>query len=479
MNLYQVAEEITRRLASIFLRDEQGRRPVLRRDAEKFQEDPHWRDLILFYEYFHGDNGAGLGASHQTGWTGVVARTMHLFATSTSEEFLNSARSPAPSRWSRRGAPPPAAGQLRGESAELSGPKPAVLLLTAVAVSGCASIGPATVTRDRFDYTGAVAESWKTQMLLNLVKLRYGDTPVFLDVGQIVSGYTVQSTFTAGGNIFSTSGVVPGVPNSSVTLGAQGQYTDRPTITYAPLSGERFARSLMTPIPPAALLSMIQAGNPVDLVLRLAVHVVNGIYNRYGGEARARPADPEFYVLLERLRRIQLSGAIGLRVRRVDREEAVLMTFRGKVDPSLEAEMLATRELLGLDPAAREFQVVYGSVPANDMQIAILSRSILEILVDLSSFIGVPEAHVTDRRVTPTAEPEVGPSGTIRPLIRIGSSPDRPADAFLAVPYRGHWFWIDDRDMGSKRLFSFLMFVFTLVETGGKESAPVLTIPTQ
>jgi hypothetical protein len=100
------------------------------------------------------------------------------------------------------------------------------------------------VTRDRFDYTGAVGESWKSQMLLNLVKLRYGDTPVFLDVGQIVSGYTVQGTFSALGSVFSTSGVVPGVPNSSVTLGAQGQYTDRPTITYTPLAGERFARSL-------------------------------------------------------------------------------------------------------------------------------------------------------------------------------------------------------------------------------------------
>jgi hypothetical protein len=63
--------------------------------------------------------------------------------------------------------------------------------------------------------------------------------------------------------------------------------------------------------------------------------------------------------------------------------------------------------------------------------------------------------------------------------MRILSSPERPADAFLAVPYRGHWFWIDDRDMPSKRLFSFLMFVFTLVETGAKDSAPVLTIPTQ
>ena len=87
MTLYQVAEELTRRLASIFLRDEKGRRPVYG-GARKFQEDPHWRDLVLFYEYFHGDNGAGLGASHQTGWTGIIARLMHLFATSTAEQFL-------------------------------------------------------------------------------------------------------------------------------------------------------------------------------------------------------------------------------------------------------------------------------------------------------------------------------------------------------------------------------------------------------
>ena len=87
MNLYRVAEEITRRLASIFLKDQNGRRPVYG-GTQKFQEDPHWRDCVLFYEYFHGDNGAGLGASHQTGWTGVVARAMHLFATSTPEQFL-------------------------------------------------------------------------------------------------------------------------------------------------------------------------------------------------------------------------------------------------------------------------------------------------------------------------------------------------------------------------------------------------------
>jgi hypothetical protein len=91
MTLYQIAEDIARRLGSIFLRGNDGRRPVYGA-TKQFQEDPHWRDLILFYEYFHGDNGAGIGASHQTGWTGAIARIMHLFATSTAEDYLELGR---------------------------------------------------------------------------------------------------------------------------------------------------------------------------------------------------------------------------------------------------------------------------------------------------------------------------------------------------------------------------------------------------
>jgi hypothetical protein len=87
MTLYQVAEELSRRLSSIFLKDEGGRRAVYG-GTTIFQTDPHWRDYITFYEYFHGDNGAGLGANHQTGWTGLVARALHLFGTSTAQEFL-------------------------------------------------------------------------------------------------------------------------------------------------------------------------------------------------------------------------------------------------------------------------------------------------------------------------------------------------------------------------------------------------------
>jgi Glycosyl hydrolase family 63 C-terminal domain len=89
LTLYEIAEEIARRLSRLFLRNASGRRPVYG-GTKKFQEDPHWRDYILFYEYFHGDNGAGLGASHQTGWTGLIARTMDLFARITAEKALRS-----------------------------------------------------------------------------------------------------------------------------------------------------------------------------------------------------------------------------------------------------------------------------------------------------------------------------------------------------------------------------------------------------
>jgi hypothetical protein len=91
MNLYQVAEEIGRRLATIFLKDKDGRRPVYG-DTGAFQNDPHWRDCLLFYEYFHGDNGAGLGASHQTGWTGIIARIMQMFALMNPEHLVTAGR---------------------------------------------------------------------------------------------------------------------------------------------------------------------------------------------------------------------------------------------------------------------------------------------------------------------------------------------------------------------------------------------------
>ena len=342
--------------------------------------------------------------------------------------------------------------------------------------TGCTSIGPGTVTRDRFDYVTAISDSWKSQMLFNLVKLRYGDAPVFLDVASVINQYLVEGSVGYSGS-WAQNAQLPWPYTALYNLLGTGRYAERPTITYSPLSGEKFARSLMTPIPPAAVLNFVQAGQPVDLVLRLAVHAINGIRSRFGVGARMREADPEFYLLVEKLRAIQESGEIGLRVKKTGDQVTTLIVFGKETSPVIEADRAEVRKLLGLDPQANEFGVVYGSVAANDKEIAMLTRSVIEILNDLSSYIDVPAADVEQKRTYPSPAPELANGVPVPPLIRIFSSQQKPDDAFAAVPYGQGWYWIDNKDFPSKRLFSFIMFLFTLTDTGEKQGAPIITIP--
>ncbi len=348
----------------------------------------------------------------------------------------------------------------------------AILLLAGIiGLSACAGFGPTTVSRDRFDYNAAISDSWKRQMLYNLVKIRYGDAPVFLDVSSVISQYQIGGQISLGATLNNNPW------STSETLGATGNYVERPTITFTPIIGDKFARSLMSPIPPSAILSLVQGGYPVDLVFRLLVHEINGLRNRFGGEMRAYASDPQFLALVQKMRQIQLAGAIGMRHKREDKEEAALLVIRGKTDPAIEALSREVRGILNLDPQAHEFRVSYGAIPRDNQEIAILTRSILEVLVDISTDIEVPASDVEEKRVSATfAETVAGEP--IAPLIRIQSSPEKPAEAFVSVAYRNGYFWIDDRDLRSKKLFTFLMFVFTLVETGDKGSAPVVTIPT-
>jgi hypothetical protein len=335
-------------------------------------------------------------------------------------------------------------------------------------LTSCASIGPHSVARDRFDYTAAVADSWKRQMLLNIVKIRYGDAPIFLDVASIINQYSLETELSG------TLGWSSPPSANSQGLGGAGRYVDRPTITYTPLTGERFARNLMTPIAPATVMSLVEGGYPIDLVFRVLVHSVNGIQNQFGGSARMHRADPDFYPLLEKLREIQSTGAVALRVKQMENQATLLMVFRKRKDAGVDATSKAVRRMLGLKEDASEFRIVYGSMPATDEEIAMLTRSIIEVLSDISSTIQVPAEDVAEKRAPPTMQPE---GDWIKAaMIRILYSDENPGDAFAAVPYRDRWFWIDDRDYQSKKLFSFLMFVMTLTETGGKEGAPVVTI---
>src|SRR6516162_4121573 len=128
--------------------------------------------------------------------------------------------------------------------------------------AGCSSIGPGSVARDRFDYSASLSDSWKKQTLLNIVKLRYLDPPIFVDVGQIVSGYSLETTLNAGGTFPETTSF----GGNTAAVGGAARFTDRPTITYTPLTGNKFVKALMTPLPPESVFFTIQSGYPVDAV---------------------------------------------------------------------------------------------------------------------------------------------------------------------------------------------------------------------
>ena len=349
-----------------------------------------------------------------------------------------------------------------------------ITLLTGIVLnlSGCASFGPSSVDRDRFDYINAVANSWKQQTLLNIVKLRYADTPVFLDVGQIISGYQLQGTVTIGGSLSSSSAY-----GDILNLGSAGTYTDRPTITYTPLTGAHFIQVMITPIPPPALLMRAEEGWPIDMLLQIGAQSINGLSNRKGG-ARGHAADPDFVRLLAALQRLQASGAIDLRVemsKQTKEQGTILIISQKDLPPEVQADRTLVRKLLRLRPDLQEFEIVYGAVSGKDDEIAMQTRSGFQILNQLGANVEVPPEHIAELRTYPPI-PDSGDALSMPPLIRIHAEKSQPADAFAAVKYRDYWYWIDDRDFRSKGMFTFLMIIMTLAETGEKVQAPIVTI---
>jgi len=350
-------------------------------------------------------------------------------------------------------------------------------MLIASAIGGCSSIGPNTVARDRIDYGTAIGESWKQQTLLNIVKLRYGDFPIFLEIAQVVAGYQIESGVSAGFNASNSSGSVIGPFAYGGSALATGKYTDRPTLIYSPLTGTDFLKKLMTPLPPANLLFMLQSGYPADFLMPVVVNSVNGL----GNESRrgmAQAGDPKFARVAQLLRELQLADALQVRVERPNTSaEAVLIVFPPASSPERGEKLQELSSLLRLAPGSREFSVRYGGYSGSSNEIAIMTRSMLQIMIELSAAVAVPASHVATGKATPGAVDAQGAATQAPALITISSGDAPPREALVAVQYGDLWFWISNTDYRSKATFALVMMLFAMAETGIKSTAPVLTVP--
>ncbi len=334
--------------------------------------------------------------------------------------------------------------------------------------SGCAQVPPTNITRDRFEYGETLAESWKRQTLINIARLRYADVPLFMDVSSIINSYSHAGTFSAGGI---ARPIDPA--GGEFAVGSSGTWSNTPTVTYQPLGGDKFTRSLLRPIPPTAIFQLLQAGWPANLIFRLTLRSINNLPNRGVGSSEI---DPRFDQSVQLVDQILRSHSLGMRVEERKDGEGTVMIIRKAESQQTAEDIKALAAMWGLDPGVSEFSVTFGGTPRNGREVSVLTRSMLEIMVSIALDIEVPPQHLAERRVL-SGGPVI--SGNVSPLIRIQSGKTAPADAFVAVPYRDHWFWIDDSDVASKVRFTFLMILFSLAETGATAGAPVVTVPSR
>ena len=350
----------------------------------------------------------------------------------------------------------------------------AVAALTALlALGGCAAFGPQRLPVDRFDYGGAIASSTNEQMLLNLVRLRYSETPVFLDVNTVIAQYQFDARAQLGAEVgFSGSAGQPGASIVTPEIGAG--WSERPTITYAPRSGPKFIRSLLTPLPPAAIFGLVQGGWPVEDVVWGAVRSINGVAPRSVITDRW---NPDFRRMLDALSQVQRARALGI-TGDGDARNAPTLILRASARDEKTALAIATlRELWGLSPRLDEYRLVMGVLPRNPEEIAVLTSSMLDLMRDIATLMQVPAEHVTRGLGDPTARlPDEAPQGGRAPL-RVQLHRERPADAFVAVRKGDWWFSIASSDLASKRVLLLLNVLFQLAESGEPPGGPVVTVP--
>src|SRR5688572_10748147 len=231
----------------------------------------------------------------------------------------------------------------------------ALPVLAAALLAGCSSVGTRTLPADRFDFTEAVSRSWKEQVLLNIVKARYGEVPTLVEVNQIVTGYELRNEVRVNGefNLYN--------PTDFLGAGATTAWVDRPTLTYSPLTGQKFTRIVLVPIPTVSILHLVQAGYRADLVLNLLVHSINGHRNP-GGPAGTAAADSKFPRIVELVRTIQAAGGLDFRVDPGAEGEKpmTLLVLRGAELPGASREMAELRELLGVPADATQASLVTG-----------------------------------------------------------------------------------------------------------------------
>ena len=345
-----------------------------------------------------------------------------------------------------------------------------ILLL---AITGCSSIGPKSISSDRGAYNMAVQQTNDQELLLNMVRIRYRDTLYFTNVERIAATQELMQSI--GGSVGGTqtnnayavaqpSGITSAFAKT-LTLGS-GSFAinEKPTVFYAPLEGEKFVRQMMTPMNPDLLLLLVKSGWSLDRVFLVGVQEMNGLKNAPTASGTTPSHEPEFrdfkeaVKLLRVLQREQLIDLV-----KVPGKEIVELRLSDKAHPREETARL--RKLLNLAPESNRFKIVAGGEAPDAESIAIATRPMMSALNYLSQGIDAPAADIEAGKVRRTlrANGELfNWQDMLEDVFHVSSSDKIPENASVMINYRGSHFYIADNDLETKSTFVLLTQLMAL-----------------
>ncbi len=361
-----------------------------------------------------------------------------------------------------------------------------VYLIVAFILSGCQStFGPKALEKTHPAYNKSITETLSEQMLLNIVRLKYREKASFLEISSITVSPRIQTSAA-----FDTE-IDIGPGGNIIRPGVGVEYSQSPTISYTPLRGEDFLKSVLSSISLEAILVMTQSGWSIERVFGITMERMNDLYNAPSASGPTPSQEPKRYEnfarALELFRQFQREGLMEIGPKlKIDKKKGADDNSRELVilfvpDERFESEGKELQSLLGI--TAKDYKVFISTnfLDRNPNTLNVRVRSMMSVLFYLSQNIKVPDEHKEAGLVTVTRSTDGDefnwddtPGGK---HFTIYSSKERPVNAYIAVPHRGYWFYIMNNDLETKSSFLLIQQLFNLQAGQSKTQGPTLTLP--
>ena len=349
-----------------------------------------------------------------------------------------------------------------------------VIFFLGISLTGCGKLGPTTLEWERNNYNIAVQKTNDEQLLLNLVRLKYRDTPFFLEVSSIASQLTLRSNA-------SVNATLEKAQNAIFGLGAGMALEERPTVTYAPLQGEKFIMRVLSPISLETIALLYHSGWSIERILRLTLQRIHNLKNAPGASGPTPKLAPDFEAFTRAaklLRFFQANDALKVSLVKENDKPVLVLKISQKAKDWPE-----TRELSGYfssSPDTLRYILSPFRSTSSLNHIQVESRSLLGIMFYLSQAVESSSKDLQDGKITATRHASGKPfdwNKMMGDLFRVYSVASNPSASSVKINYRGQWFYISDSDLISKSTFSLLSQIFSLQAGKIKSTAPLLTLP--